>query len=153
MLLGCYVPNIGIPFSIPLTEKISIEDAEIPIDQLNIDCLKQYILKKNNKFKKLVDDASELDLWRVNIDDADDVYTEEDIVQKLGGVKMKPFLLFNDYFNQPLDKGKIHIIIMQPPATTGECLPIFYLSNKKIISLFCFLYNVLTIFISAYALY
>ena len=120
MLLGCYVPNIGIPFSIPLTEKISIEDAEIPIDQLNIDCLKQYILKKNNKFKKLVDDASELDLWRVNIDDADDVYTEEDIVQKLGGEKMKPLRKFNHYFNQSIDEGKIHIIIMQPLATTGE---------------------------------
>ena len=132
MLLGCYVPAIRISFSIPLTEIIFIKNAEILIEELTIDFLKKYIWEQeSNNLNELVNDASKLDLWHVNVDDADDVYTEEDIVQKLGGVKMKPLLLFNDYFNQPLDKGKIHIIIMQPPATTGECLPIFYLSNKE----------------------
>ena len=132
MSLSCYVPAIGISFSIPLTEKFFIKNAEIPIKELTIDFLKKYIWEQeSNNLNELVNDASKLDLWHVNVDNADDVYTEGDIVQKLGGVKMKPLLLFNDYFNQPLDKGKIHIIIMQPPATTGECLPIFYLSNKE----------------------
>src|SRR5581483_9610710 len=44
--------------------------------------------------------------------------------------KMEPHSLFNTYVNgQPLVE-KIHIII-QPPATTGECLLMIYLSNKN----------------------
>ncbi|GBB96505.1 hypothetical protein RclHR1_02770007 [Rhizophagus clarus] len=118
MSLGCYVPAIGIFFSIPLTKKIFIKNAEISIDKLTIDFLKKYIWEQEyNNLKELVNDASQLNLWHVNVDDADDVYTEEDIVQKLGGRKMKPLRLFNYYFNH-LEVGKTHIII-QPPVTTA----------------------------------
>jgi len=144
MSLNCYVPAIGIILSIPLTEKIYIKKEEYDIKSLTIDIFKKYIYeRKNNILKDLTNDASDLDLWHVNVDYADGVYTEEYIVQKLGGEKMMPHFLFNNCFSQPLEARKIHIII------TGECPNFLPLEQRK----FRFLYNVLTIFIPAYALY
>jgi hypothetical protein len=73
----------------------------------------------------------ELNLWHVNVEEVDDIFTEDDIVQKLGGNKMKPHHLFRKYFSdQPLE-GNIHIIIQRPPPdTTGKCLLTFYFSKK-----------------------
>ena len=131
--LGCYVPVTGNIFSIPLMDKIPVNTLEIPIDQLTIDFLKIYIWEqKHNILKDLdVNNASRLDLWRVNVErvaNVVDVHTEDDIVQKLEGNKMDPSLMYSHYFNKTPEAGKIHIIISR--SSTSECLLIFYFSKK-----------------------
>ena len=131
MSLNCYVPVTGTFFSIPLMNKIPIKQVEIPIGELNIDFLKKYMWEQEyNLFKNLnVDDASRLDLWRVNVKKVVDVHTEDDIVQKLEGNKMEPNRLYSYYFGKPPEAGKIHIIV-QPQSSTSECPLIFYFSKK-----------------------
>ena len=129
MLLNCFVLGTGTGFSIPLSEKVSIKEDEYSIESLTIDILKKYIWEREkDNLKDLTNNASKLELWHVNVEEVVDVFNEDDIVQKLGGQKMKPNFLFSDYFQGQPQVRNIHIII-QPP-TTGKCLPIFYLSNK-----------------------
>lgn len=136
MLLSCYVLGTGTIFSIPLSNKIVIKREEYSIESLTIDILKKYIWEREKENLKFTDNASKLDLWHVNIEEVVDIFNEDDIVQKLEGNKMKPNFLFNRYFIDKPPVGNIHIIIQQP-ATTGKCYPIFYFS-KKIISLSIF---------------
>ncbi len=148
MLLNCFILGTGTGFSIPLSEKVSIKNDDYSINSLTIDILKKYIWEwEKDILKDLTNHASKLKLWHVNVKEVVDVLNEDDIVQKLKGNKMKPNFLFSNYFSDQPPAGKIHIII-QPPITTDKwllCLP----SRKKIISLFCFLYNVLITFVSA----
>ena len=135
MLLNCFILGTGTGFSIPLSEKVSIKHDDYSINSLTIDILKKYIWEREKDIlKDLTNHASKLELWHVNVEEVVDVLNEDDIVQKLGGNKMKPNFVFSKYFIGEPPEGKIHIII-QPPATTGKCLPIFYLSNKD--SFFC----------------
>ena len=88
---------------------------------------------------KQVGDKSKLKLWKVNIDDEriknENIFTENDIVQKFEGQEMANNKLFNDYFKHELadhnliEMKNIHIIVIIP--ATGKCLPTFYLSNKR----------------------
>ncbi|CAI2169618.1 7253_t:CDS:2 [Funneliformis geosporum] len=120
MSLNCFVLGTGTIFSIPLSEKIPINKVEVPIKSLTIDFLKEYIYeRKNNILKDLTNDASKLELWHVNVEEVVDVFNEDDIVQKLGGNKMKPTFLFSDYFSDQPPARKIHIII-QPPVTIDQ---------------------------------
>src|SRR6266540_4256915 len=148
MLLNCFILGTGTGFSIPLSEKDSIKNDDYSINSLTIDILKKYIWEwEKDILKDLTNHASKLKLWHVNVKEVVDVLNEDDIVQKLKGNKMKPNFLFSNYFSDQPPAGKIHIII-QPPITTDKCLLILT-SRKKIISLFCFLYNVLITFVSA----
>ena len=148
MLLNCFVLGTGTGFSIPLSEKVSIKEDEYSIKSLTIDILKKYIWEREkDNLKDLTNNASKLELWHVNVEEVVDIFNENDIVQKLEGNKMKPNFLFSNYFSGQPPAGKIHIII-QPPATTGKCLLIFYFSNKENFAI-CFLYNVLITFVSA----
>ncbi|GBC22021.2 hypothetical protein GLOIN_2v1482214 [Rhizophagus irregularis DAOM 181602=DAOM 197198] len=72
MLLSCYVLGKGTIFSIPLSDKISIEKEEYFIESLTIDILKKYI-------------------WKQVVG----VFNKVDIKQKLEGNKMKPNFLFS----------------------------------------------------------
>src|SRR4051812_34008591 len=130
MLLNCFVLGTETGFSIPLSEKVSIKNDDYSIKSLTIDILKEYIWeRKNNILKDLTNDASKLELWHVNVEEVADVFNEDDIVQKLGGKKMKPNFLFSDYFSDQPSARKIHIII-QPLVTIGKYLLIFYFSKK-----------------------
>jgi hypothetical protein len=83
--------------------------------------------KKKNSFEDKNFDSCDLNLWLVDIP-----YNTEN-------VKLRTLQ------SRSCDMR----IIIQPPPTTGKCL-LFFISRTKIISLFCFLYNVLITFISAY---
>src|SRR5204863_265107 len=60
-----------------------------------------------------------------------DINDENTTIQELGGEKLTPFKYFGDIFACSSSKN-IRIIAQPPqPATTGKCLPMVYLSNKK----------------------
>jgi hypothetical protein len=129
MILNCSVLGTGVTVSVPLSEKIPIKNDKISLKSLTVDFLKKYIWEREkNILEDLTNNSSGLNLWNVNVDDVEDVTTENDIEQKLGGKKMRSHYLFSSYFKDEPPVGKIHIIIQPPPATTGKCLPI---SNKK----------------------
>jgi hypothetical protein len=115
--------------------------------------------KKKNSFEDKSFDSCDLNLWLVDIpyntenvklrtlqSRSCDMDKENIIIRELGGKKLSPIDDIGDIFMY--DSKNIRIII-QPPPTTGKCL-LFFISRTKIISLFCFLYNVLITFISAY---
>src|SRR2546430_2987422 len=94
-------------------------------------------------------DEKRIKLWKVTISTSDtskankkleilksleNSRIEIDIVRDLGGVFLPPGEEIRDHFNknEKLASGHIHIIVQPPPpATTGKCLPMVYLSNKK----------------------
>jgi hypothetical protein len=79
-------------------------------------------------------DANALNLWKVNIPESDKnkIYKGIDIKGEFRGEKLDRDLNIIDYFNEQPPRRHIHIIVEPPPpATTGKCLPMVYLSNKK----------------------
>ncbi|CAG8640318.1 11576_t:CDS:2, partial [Funneliformis caledonium] len=104
----------GTIHTIPFGEKVSVEKYEYPIKSLSINILKKYIWEREKDIlKDLTNHASKLEFWHVNVEEVVDVFNEDDIVQKLGGNKMKPNFLFSDYFISPMyilsDEIKIEI--------------------------------------------
>jgi hypothetical protein len=112
---------------------------------MSISTLKEIIYKKNvEDFKSKGFDANKLYLWKVDIPDdaknvklktlesrSHDINNEITTIQELGGKKLTPFEDFGNIFAHS-DTKNIRIIAQPPPpATTGKCLPMVYLSNKK----------------------
>jgi hypothetical protein len=108
--------------------------------------------KTIGQLKKFIKREAELDspahklkLWKVNIPESRKHEISEgiDIKVKFGGVELDSDLsaVVGDYFKEPTAKY-IHIIV-GPPATTGKCLPTFYLSNKEICSNKIFFFRLL----------
>ena len=58
-----------------------------------------------------------------------DINEEYTTIQELGGTKLTPFENIDGIFARNISNN-IRIIV-QPPATTGECLLMIYLSNKN----------------------
>ncbi|POG75267.1 hypothetical protein GLOIN_2v989371 [Rhizophagus irregularis DAOM 181602=DAOM 197198] len=98
--------------------------------------------KKKNTFTNKNIDENDLILWKVDIpfDGENDKLTMLDekfdtinIEQDLEGKEMLPGDEISKHlknFDKPT--SLIHIIVQPPqPATTGKCLPMVYLSNKK----------------------
>src|SRR4051812_35675428 len=83
---------------------------------------------------------NDLRLWKVNIDDdkirmLDEQLHEINILKDLNGEELFTQEKIPTELNDPNC-----IIIVQPPATTGKCLPMVYLSNKKFADIFINLY-------------
>jgi Crinkler effector protein N-terminal domain len=89
--------------------------------------------------------ANQWTLWKVEdlieggekwkaLEDIEDSNTETFIKHKLNGKKLTSAMGLKDVFSVDPPRGVIHIIVKMPtptPATTGKCLPMVYLSNKK----------------------
>ena len=85
-------------------------------------------------------DRNELILWKVDIpfdceNDKlkmlDNAFGTINIKEDLKGEKMLPGDEISNYLKN-LPPSSIHILVEPPPpATTGKCLPMVYLSNKK----------------------
>ena len=87
-------------------------------------------------------EANGVKLLRVNVnkEKIKEDFNENDIKNELKGTLMEDHKLFKGYFRDELaraDRGEydesvenIHIITIVP-TSTGKCLPMFYLSNKK----------------------
>ncbi|CAB5180818.1 unnamed protein product [Rhizophagus irregularis] len=89
MLINCFVLGTETIFSIPLSDEVFISKVKYLTKSLTFDILKKYIWEReNNILKDLTNDASKLNLWYVDVEEVVDVFTEDDIVRKLGGKKM-----------------------------------------------------------------
>ena len=108
--------------------------------------------KKEYYFNDLKADADQLILWKVEINaenmDLNTTICANDVKK---GEELDPFKGVYVYFNKPehLSKEKpssriINIIVQPPPlpATTGKCLPMVYLSNKKFALSHNFFYSI-----------
>src|SRR4051812_24707413 len=132
--LFCYVLGTPVNNAIPVDigNITKVDNVDVHIDNLTFGHIKKLIWPNSDK-------ANELKLWmfeisreekkkrletlnkkfRDNVDMTDELGEELDTID--------PFPV--DYKPPP---RTIHIIVQPPPpATTGKCLPIVYLSNKK----------------------
>ena len=106
----------------------------------SISNLREVIYEKNkNYFKEINVDANKLYLWKVDIpynnptlktleSRSRDINDENTTIQGLGGIKLTPFENIDDIFE--LNVSENIRIIVQPPATTGECLQCFTSRTK-----------------------
>ena len=133
--------SLGEPSAIDITRDNEIENiGTVSKDKLTFCHLKKMIWSQKPKFFSKVDyDVDELILWKVE-DLSDGNYkwkllekspTKIDIKRQLGGEKLSSTRSVSVAFpDVPADS--IHILVQPPkPATTGKCLPMVYLSNKK----------------------
>ena len=102
------------------------------MDELNLKLWKVEIPTRNNKKYSVLKKNPRVDI---------------DIEQEFGGVEIDQTWLIDSTFKVPPPKEHIHIIVQPPPpATTGKCLPMVYLSNKKFalshISSYIFFYSI-----------
>ena len=145
MTLFCVVLIHPLPEPFPVD--ISEENETISKERLTFGHLKQIILKVIEKspivYKgirevkslwKIEELAEDNDKWKILVETAKELSDETDVEQKLrelGGEKLTSTKKVIDVFSDP-DDNRVHIIVQPPPpATTGKCLPTFYLSNKK----------------------
>ena len=142
MILTCFVLGTRAVFSISLSEMVPIkENVIVPFDSLTVDFLKKYMCEQEKFILK--DFTNGLDLWIVDVDNVGNNVSTEDDIQKLGGKIMRSQDLFKTHFSNQPTLGNIHIIVQpQPPATTGKCLPMVYLSNKKFALSHNFFYSI-----------
>jgi hypothetical protein len=121
-MLGCFVVGEDKAFIIE-TDRIKT------ISQLR-DSIKAY---KENVFKTF--DANQITLWKVDIPVMKklEINTDTNIAQNFGAVELKEdFDTIEEHFGTNPTAKHIHVIVYPPPpATTGKCLPMVYLSNKK----------------------
>lgn len=108
-----FVVGVGDSFKDDNNVKININDFTIDHLKVLIKCKKKVL--KNYEF---------INLWKVELDDESklkDVYTEEDIKNKLDGRKMRPMTKFRAEENFPLSyqpkNDNVHIIVF-----CGKCL-------------------------------
>ena len=97
--------------------------------------------EKENAFNKF--DASDLELWKVSIrtNEVNGEFDEKlkilmnkphmniNIKEELDGLRLVAENNIRDYIDENPDDD--HILIIVKPPTTGKCLPMVYLSNKK----------------------
>src|SRR5207248_6839156 len=133
IMIFCFVvgTDLGSVFRVDGQIKMTIADLKDMIYE-----------KKKNSFENKSFDSCDLNLWLVDIpydienvklrtfqSRSRDMDEENIIIQELGGKKLSPVDDIGDIFTY--DSKNIRIIV-QPPATTGECLLMVCQSNKDI---------------------
>jgi hypothetical protein len=137
--LNCLFLGEASSRSIPviISEEIIVGNNRIQYKDITVSNVKSLFLSE----KGVNYSSDNLNLWkvdRVSVDKNDMLLetfsTENDIKEKLGGELMIPRFPLSKYFNGFEDdesKFAIHIIVQLLTTTTGKCLPMVYLSNKK----------------------
>jgi hypothetical protein len=112
-------------------EESEIDGVQVEFDQLTVAGFKKLLLHE-----ELLGGITNMDLWKVDGKKVNEEennlneFTESDIKEKLGGEKMIPRFPLEDYFkSKEIDIRDIHVFIVS--TSTGKCLPMFYLLNKK----------------------
>jgi len=120
-----------------------VNNKEISFGKLKVGQLAELISCKG-KFG----DSDMLNLWQVDVDVSIlNPNSTEDDIKNLGGVLMERQRKFTKYFQdgyEPKKEDNINIVVVIETTTTGKCLPMVYLSNKKFASshnLHFFLFN------------
>jgi hypothetical protein len=143
LVLSCFVLGSALKFSVNISDVNTISDSnsspEIPFDILTIGHLKEMIYhKQQDTFGQI--NPNMLILLKVSI-------PTREKNGKYNKLKENPHLEFvkKEIESEELDESwnvaksfpdirmeHVHVIIQPPkPATTGKCLPMVYLSNKK----------------------
>ena len=150
MLLFCVllVHPLPEPFSIDISEENPTDNGIVYKDRLSFSHIKKLILNILKESPTVYKNVSEVKtLWRIEelaegndkweilekiVKEFNDETDTEHKLKELDARKLLSSNYFKDEFTAELPKRKVHIII-QPssPATTGKCLPMVYLSNKK----------------------
>ena len=131
MILNCFILGDTRGFPVVLGETIAVKDDTILFENFNVGLLLDYIGEK----KKDIISSSNIDLWKVEIEETDEnreklKNIEINIREEFGGERLSTTKLARNIFSGGPPDERIHIIV-QPLATTGKCLPMVYLSNKK----------------------
>ena len=135
------------PFPVNISQENWISENEtISKEKLTFGHLKQMILRVIEESPNVYKNIREVkSLWKVEkLAEGNDKWTileetakdEAGVEQKLKdlGVKLKSSSFVNSSFpNCVAPEEHVHILVQPPPspATTGKCLPMVYLSNKK----------------------
>ncbi len=117
------------------------------LDYVEFDSSKRVMILRNTIYDEKKNTFSSIDrngliLWKVDIpfdceNDKlkmlDNAFDTINIKKDLAGEEMLPGNEISKYLKN-LPPSSIHIIVEPPsPATTGKCLPMVYLSNKKFV--------------------
>jgi hypothetical protein len=105
--------------------EIGGDKKKYPLDSVKVGQVAK-LVSHEGKFK----DFDMLELWKVDVDESE-INTEKDIKDK--GVLLKSQSNFINYFKveyKPKKEDNISIAVIVT-TSTGKCLPMFYLSNKK----------------------
>ena len=87
--------------------------------------------KKQNDFAGV--DADKLKLWKVEIsDERDDILGNLNLLLQ-DEHKLPATREIGEYWAEKPPKRHIHVIVSPPETTTGKCLSMFYLLNKKFV--------------------
>jgi len=132
--LFCYVLGTPVNNSIPIDigNVTKVDGVDVKLDKLNFGHIKKLIWPNNNN-------ANELKLRTLETPLEEDNEALKELNKnfyeniQLSGV-LSPGIKFLEEFpvGHDFPDNYIHIIVQPPlPATTGKCLPMVYLSNKK----------------------
>src|SRR4051812_42871571 len=111
------------------------ENTTISKDNLYISHIKRLIWENIKKNYSEKDDHSDLELWKVErrVEELEELKKafHDGVIKKKLGEPLSSAKLFKNAFPNAINE-RIQIIVQPPPlATTGKCLPMVYLSNKK----------------------
>ena len=133
--LFCYVLGTPVNSAIPVDigNITKVDNVDVPLEKLNFGHIKKLIWPNNNKanelrLRKFVTPLKEDNeaLKELNKKFYESIELSDELSPGTKVLKEFPvgYEFLDDY---------IHIIVQPPPlpATTGKCLPMFYLSNKK----------------------
>src|ERR1043166_2017973 len=131
IILNCFILGDTRAFTVVLGEQIKVKTDNILFKDFNVGLLMDLICKK----KKDIISSSNIDLWKVEIEETDEIIEklkniEINIREEFGGERLSTTKLARNIFSGGPPDERIHIIV-QPLITTGKCLPMVYLSNKK----------------------
>jgi len=123
-------------FVVDLAYDTLINNVIIKINDLKISNLKFLIYRvMNSETTEAKFNYNDMILWKVSIPENEEYrlegVNENNINDKLYGEKLRPNRTFVSYFPVDSTNSTDIDIIVQVPATTGKCLPMVYLSNKK----------------------
>jgi hypothetical protein len=135
MAFNCLVLNTNTRSLVSIAyegNSVILGQKEVPLKGLTVLFLRDHICKMINVFN-----SDDMKLWKINNNikmsniKNQNIFTEDDVKNKLNGEEMKPIQLFKKYFENELDRAdkddgefaeNIHIIA----TITGKCLPKFY---------------------------
>src|SRR5581483_2609087 len=145
--LSLFVLGSALKTAVDICDINPVRDAngnyDVAINNLKIVHLKSRIWNNIKENDDNINKAIHLKLWKVEIprddkllDELDEMFRKGKDVENQLGKALEQDDSYKEWFpsDYQLPDKTVHIIVQPPPpATTGKCLPMVYLSNKKFI--------------------
>ena len=131
-MVGCFILGSGIVFNFEISQYGDFTQLKKAIWEEDKDYFESVGIKNEKRFK----------LWKVRISTKNNNKYDElldnhpvdlDVKKCFDGKRLDETWRIDSIFESPPPEEHIHIMVQPPPssATTGKCLPMVYLSNKK----------------------